>query len=169
MVQNIIQGGDGWLFVPGNGVTVTVNATYSPSGPRTIKLTFKSVEVGKLRISQAAETLLAPALLPRGSLQQQVLLWFKEVRCLVILVLLVVHYYDVDTNRTKPSVDQRFLCNNDREMHERAPRTIKLTFKSAEVARLRISETAETLLAPALLPCGSLQQQVLLWFEEVRI
>jgi hypothetical protein len=85
VVQNIIKGGDGWFFNRGNGVTITVTAKFVPSGPKTIKLTFESVGVGGLRVSEAAESFLAPALLPRGSLQQQVLLWFREVRRLQML------------------------------------------------------------------------------------
>ena len=37
------------------------------------------VQVGRLRISPGLEALLAPALLPRGSLNQQLLLALREV------------------------------------------------------------------------------------------
>jgi hypothetical protein len=51
--------------------------------PRRIGLTFDAAEVGQLRINEFAEALVAPALLPRGSLNHRLLLALKEVRWLV--------------------------------------------------------------------------------------
>lgn len=79
IVQNIIQGGDGMFVSPGSGVTFTVNALYQPCGPRTVKLVFKSAQVGDVRITDGLEGFLAPSLLPRGTLQQQLLLAAREV------------------------------------------------------------------------------------------
>jgi hypothetical protein len=62
------------------------------SGHR-IGITFDGAEVGQLRISEGLEALLAPAVLPRGSLQHKLLLALKEVRtgrwvraCVVLLL-----------------------------------------------------------------------------------
>jgi hypothetical protein len=54
--------------------------SYDVASPRRIRLIFNTAEVGQLRINSGLETLIAPALLPRGSLNQQLLLALKEVR-----------------------------------------------------------------------------------------
>ena len=79
-VQNIIQAGDGLIFAEGNGVTFVVDATYATAGPRTIKLMFQAAGARDLRIADSAEALIASALLPRTTLQQQILLSIREVR-----------------------------------------------------------------------------------------
>ena len=81
IVQNIIQGGAGLFLAQGNGVTFTVNAKFAPSGPKTVKLMFQSAQVGDLRITDGLEALIAPSVLPRTTLQQQILLGAKEARC----------------------------------------------------------------------------------------
>lgn len=50
------------------------------ASPHRIRITFNAAEVGQLRISPTLETLLAPAVLPRGGLNHQVLMALKEVR-----------------------------------------------------------------------------------------
>jgi hypothetical protein len=80
VVQNIIQGGDGLFVTPGDGLTFTVNAQYRPSGPRTIELVFKSAQVGNAKITDGLEALIAPSVLPRGTLQQRLLLAAREAR-----------------------------------------------------------------------------------------
>lgn len=57
----------------------TAACSYDVASPRRIRLIFNQAEVGQLRISPGLETLLAPALLPRGALNQQLLLALKEV------------------------------------------------------------------------------------------
>lgn len=78
VVQNIIQVGDGAVFVADKGLTFTVHARYRPAGPRTIVLSFQGAQVGRLRITDGIETLLAPALLPRTWLQHRLLLAVQE-------------------------------------------------------------------------------------------
>lgn len=51
--------------------------------PHRIALTFEEAEVSSVRISPALEALLAPAILPRGFWNQQLLLAIKEVTGLV--------------------------------------------------------------------------------------
>ena len=70
------------------GVALKVDANYSLMGiqsepgsqktNRTLALTFNEARLTELNISDLVETLLAPALLPRGGLNHQVLLALKE-------------------------------------------------------------------------------------------
>ena len=53
--------------------------SYEVMSPHRIALTFKQAEVGQLKISQGLETLLAPALLPRGFPNMQLLQGIKDV------------------------------------------------------------------------------------------
>lgn len=53
---------------------------YTVRSGKRIALTFEEARVGGIRISDTLESLLAPALLPRGSLQHAVLLAIKQVR-----------------------------------------------------------------------------------------
>jgi hypothetical protein len=53
--------------------------SYDVASPRRIRLIFNQAEVGQLRINPTVEMLLAPALLPRGTLNQQLLLALREV------------------------------------------------------------------------------------------
>jgi hypothetical protein len=48
--------------------------------PHRIALTFRQAEVGQLKISAGLEALLAPAMLPRGFPNMQLLQALKEVR-----------------------------------------------------------------------------------------
>jgi hypothetical protein len=80
IVQNIIQLGDGLFLERGTGAMVTVNAAFKPCGLRTIDLTFESAQIGCLRVTDTVEALIAPALLPRMTLQHQLLLGLQEVR-----------------------------------------------------------------------------------------
>lgn len=64
---------------PGDGVTITVKATYEVRSPQRIQLIFQEAGIGDLRISGGLEGLLAPALLPRTWLQQRLLLALREV------------------------------------------------------------------------------------------
>ncbi|KAF8058297.1 PAP10 [Scenedesmus sp. PABB004] len=77
-VENVIQ-----FTLPGteeNGLTFTVGASYTVCSGRRIALTFEEAQLGRVRISPALEALLAPALLPRGWLQQQLLLALREFK-----------------------------------------------------------------------------------------
>ncbi|KAF8065869.1 PAP10 [Scenedesmus sp. PABB004] len=96
-VENIIQ-----FTLPGteeNGLTFTVGASaraaarrgrYTVRSGRRIALTFEEAQLGRVRISPALEALLAPALLPRGWLQQQLLLALREAPPPVMGVALAV-------------------------------------------------------------------------------
>ncbi|KXZ55274.1 hypothetical protein GPECTOR_3g410 [Gonium pectorale] len=73
VVENIIN-----FDTPLTSVTFTVGARYDVRSGKRIALVFEDARLGELRISEAAETLLAPALLPRGSLQHMLLLAIRE-------------------------------------------------------------------------------------------
>lgn len=55
--------------------------SYEVRSPKRIALVFDEARVGDLRISQGLEALIAPAILPRTSLQHMLLLALKQVRC----------------------------------------------------------------------------------------
>ncbi|OUS46330.1 hypothetical protein BE221DRAFT_205830 [Ostreococcus tauri] len=61
------------------GVGLRVQASYEDIGRRRLRLTFQEAKVSEINISPLAETLLAPAILPRGSLNHQVLMFIKEL------------------------------------------------------------------------------------------
>lgn len=65
--------------VAGDGVTIKVGVHYESRSPRRIALRFEEAGVSDVHITSLAETLIAPALLPRGWLQQRILLALKEV------------------------------------------------------------------------------------------
>ena len=48
--------------------------------PHRIALVFEEAQVGGIRISEGLEALIAPAILPRGSLMQNILLGINEVK-----------------------------------------------------------------------------------------
>ncbi|GAX72861.1 hypothetical protein CEUSTIGMA_g316.t1 [Chlamydomonas eustigma] len=78
VVQNIIELSAPFLLQEYKGVTVTVQARYEVRSPHRISLVFDEARVGSLRISEGLEALIAPAMLPRGSLQHRLLLGIKE-------------------------------------------------------------------------------------------
>lgn len=65
----------------GDGVTLCVGVNYEASSPRRISLRFQEAGFSDVRITPLTEALIAPAILPRGWIQQQILLAIKEVRC----------------------------------------------------------------------------------------
>lgn len=77
-VENIIEFGLPPFTDERRGVTFTVGASYEVRSPRRIALTFLEAEVGRVQASPLLETLLAPALLPRGWWNQRALLGLKE-------------------------------------------------------------------------------------------
>eukprot|EP00775_Hariotina_reticulata_P013356 gene13356-13484_t len=79
-VQNIIQFSVPFLVEDNQGITFTVGARYDVRSGHRIAFTFEEAELGQVRISPSLEALLAPALLPRGSLNQQLLLAIKEFK-----------------------------------------------------------------------------------------
>ena len=60
-------------------MTVKVGARYDVRSARRIALTFEEAGFGNVRISPILEALIAPALLPRGFINHQLLLALKEV------------------------------------------------------------------------------------------
>jgi hypothetical protein len=54
------------------------NPRYDVRAGKRIALVFEDARLGDIQLSDGAEALLAPALLPRGSLQHQLLLAIKE-------------------------------------------------------------------------------------------
>jgi hypothetical protein len=60
-------------------VALKVEAEYDLRAPRTLSLVFREARVMEVRVSDAIETLLAPALLPRGGFNHQLLLWLREL------------------------------------------------------------------------------------------
>lgn len=69
----------------GDGVTIKVGVQYESRSPRRIALRFQEAGVSDVHITNLTETLIAPALLPRGWLQQRILLASKEVRSLLLI------------------------------------------------------------------------------------
>ena len=65
----------------GDGVTFCVGVKYEASSPRRISLRFQEAGFSDVHITSLTEALIAPAILPRGWIQQQILLAIKEVRC----------------------------------------------------------------------------------------
>ncbi|GBF99049.1 hypothetical protein Rsub_11994 [Raphidocelis subcapitata] len=79
-VENVIRFGLPPFTRPEDGVTFTVGASYEVRSPRRIALTFLEAELGSVKPSPLLETLLAPALLPRGWWNQRALLGLREFR-----------------------------------------------------------------------------------------
>lgn len=92
-VQNIIKLGVDNVF-ENEGITLTVQAKsgypisfsistshsrYAVAGPKRISLEFESAGVGDLKIASLAESVLAPAFLPRTGFNHQLLLAIREV------------------------------------------------------------------------------------------
>lgn len=61
------------------GVGLRVQASFKKVDKRRIALTFQEAQVSEISISPLAETLLAPAILPRGSINHQILMFIKEL------------------------------------------------------------------------------------------
>ena len=60
-------------------MALKVDADYAKAGARTLALTFQEAKVSEVRISDLAEAVIAPALLPRTPLSHQILLAIKEL------------------------------------------------------------------------------------------
>lgn len=72
--------------IAGDGVTLCVGVHYEASSPRRIALRFQEAGFSDVRITSLTEALIAPAILPRGWIQQQILLAIKEVsQCMQLL------------------------------------------------------------------------------------
>lgn len=84
-VQNIIKLSVAGLTVPDRGVTFTVDATYEVRSDSRVALFFEAASIGELHISPALEAVLAPALLPRTWLNQQLLLALQQLNIRVPL------------------------------------------------------------------------------------
>ena len=61
-----------------DSLTATVSARYEVRARRRLRLVFDRAALGKARPSRAAEALLAPALLPRGTLQKNLLMFLRS-------------------------------------------------------------------------------------------
>lgn len=61
-----------------DSLTATVSARYEARARRRLRLVFDRAALGEARISPAAEALLAPALLPRGTLQKNLLMFLRS-------------------------------------------------------------------------------------------
>jgi|TARA_B110000977_G_scaffold104482_1_gene136353 hypothetical protein len=89
----------------GGGVALKVDANFSVMGGktngRTLALTFNSARLTELKISDLVETLVAPALLPRGGINHQILLALREFDVMVNLGDAVAIGRDGDSNRKK--------------------------------------------------------------------
>ncbi|GFR39645.1 hypothetical protein Agub_g111 [Astrephomene gubernaculifera] len=75
VVENIID-----ITAFGSSLSFTVGARYDIRSDKRIALVFEEARVGDVRISEAVEAAIAPALLPRGSLQHMVLLALREAQ-----------------------------------------------------------------------------------------
>ena len=69
----------------GRAGTAEVRASYQVRSPRRIRLEFKEAGVKEFKISDRAEALLAPALLPRSWLSHRALLALREAEVFVPL------------------------------------------------------------------------------------
>ena len=76
----------------GDGVTLCVGVHYEASSPRRISLRFQEAGFSDVHITPLTEALIAPAILPRGWLQQQVLLAIKEVSLFVCCIQVMLPY-----------------------------------------------------------------------------
>ncbi|KAG1680761.1 hypothetical protein FOA52_008094 [Chlamydomonas sp. UWO 241] len=80
IVENIIELSTPYLLQERNGITFTVKARYDVRSPHRIGLWFEEAQVGGVRISDGLEGLIAPAMLPRTSVQHQLLLAIKDFK-----------------------------------------------------------------------------------------
>jgi hypothetical protein len=77
-----------------NKIQTPTARSYEVMSPHRIALTFRQAEVGQLKISPGLEALLAPAMMPRGFANFQLLQALKEVSCAGdgdVQVLVVYH------------------------------------------------------------------------------
>ncbi len=65
-------------------MTITVGARYEPRGLRNVLLLFEDFGLGHVNVTQEVQAALAPAMLPRSWINQQVLLALKEVHVLLL-------------------------------------------------------------------------------------
>lgn len=86
------------IDLAGDGVTIKVGVHYESRSPRRIALRFEEAGVSDVHITSLAETLIAPALLPRGWLQQRILLALKEVS------IAFAHFCHERLTRTRPQI-----------------------------------------------------------------
>ncbi|KAL6746719.1 hypothetical protein V8C86DRAFT_2934089 [Haematococcus lacustris] len=77
-VENVIELSVPYLLEEDKGLTVTVEASYEVRSGHRILLVFEAASVGGVRISPGLEAFIAPALLPRNSLQHLLLLAIKQ-------------------------------------------------------------------------------------------
>jgi hypothetical protein len=77
-VSNVVRFSVPPFLEESTGATFTVGASYEVRSGKRIALVFEEASLGDLRITPLAEALIAPAMLPRGSLQQAALLALKE-------------------------------------------------------------------------------------------
>ncbi|DBA95564.1 TPA: hypothetical protein ACH3X3_013416 [Trebouxia sp. C0006] len=85
LCQNIIKASVPFLLEEGDGVTLCVGVNYEASSPRRVSLRFQEAGFSDVRITPLTEALIAPAILPRGWIQQQILLAIKEANLKVPL------------------------------------------------------------------------------------
>ncbi|DBA86378.1 TPA: hypothetical protein ACH3X2_005606 [Trebouxia sp. C0005] len=85
LCQNIIKASVPFLLEEGDGVTFCVGVKYEASSPRRISLRFQEAGFSDVHITSLTEALIAPAILPRGWIQQQILLAIKEANLKVPL------------------------------------------------------------------------------------
>ena len=82
VIENIIELGlTGWT--ESKGLVITVKAQYEPQSARSILLWFEEAKVDEIKISEGLESIIAPALLPRGPIQQALLMFLKELKIVI--------------------------------------------------------------------------------------
>lgn len=79
----------------GDGVTLCVGVNFEASSPRRIALRFQEAGFSDVHITPLTEAFIAPALLPRGWIQQQILLAIKEVSHLHMNMSLVLQCHKI--------------------------------------------------------------------------
>eukprot|EP00245_Coleochaete_scutata_P011967 TRINITY_DN4541_c1_g4_i1.p1 TRINITY_DN4541_c1_g4~~TRINITY_DN4541_c1_g4_i1.p1 ORF type:complete len:341 (+),score=56.16 TRINITY_DN4541_c1_g4_i1:180-1202(+) len=78
VVENVVRWSVAGLL-ESEGATLRVKAKYNVVAPRTIALSFEQAEVGDVKISEALQALIAPAVIDRGMFPLQVLQQLKSL------------------------------------------------------------------------------------------
>jgi hypothetical protein len=93
----------------GHAGTAEVRASYQVRSPRRIRLEFKEAGVKNFKISDRAEALLAPAILPRGWLSHRALLALREAEVFVPLRVGLPRAYNSASSNLERTFGSEYL------------------------------------------------------------
>ncbi|CAM6129403.1 unnamed protein product [Calypogeia fissa] len=85
-VKNVVRWSIPGILQNDDGATLIVTAEFSVVSPRSIALSFEEAQLGQVQISEGLQGLLAPAFLPRTSLNLEVLQFFRTLNLRVPLI-----------------------------------------------------------------------------------